>query len=100
MIGKVISHVRLWFGYNQVILLAAVKTAVSIPDSVFQEGERVALRMKISRSRLYARAVESYVKAHRVPDLRKALEAVYGSEPSYVDPVLESLQAEALREEW
>lgn len=77
-----------------------MKTAISIPDSVFQEGEKVAQRMKISRSRLYTRAVESYVKAHRAPDLRKALEAVYGSEPFSVDPVLESLQAEALREEW
>jgi len=37
-----------------------------------------------------------------VPDLhaRLALEAVYGSEPSDVDPVLDQLQAEALREEW
>jgi len=34
-----------------------MKTAVSIPDDVFREAERLAARLRTSRSRLYARAL-------------------------------------------
>lgn len=44
-----------------------MKTAVSIPDDVFQKGEKAAKRLKISRSELYAKAVEAFVDAH-TPD--------------------------------
>jgi metal-responsive CopG/Arc/MetJ family transcriptional regulator len=44
-----------------------MKTAVSIPDDVFEKGEKAARRLKMSRSELYARAVEAYVDAH-TPD--------------------------------
>ena len=77
-----------------------VKTAVSIPDPIFEAAEQVYKRLGISRSQFYARAVETLVKEHRGTDVRKALEAVYGSEESSMDPVLEELQVEALREEW
>lgn len=77
-----------------------MKVAISIPDPVFEDAERIAQRLGVSRSQLYARAVEDLVKLHRGDDVRAALEAVYGSESSGVDPVLEHLQAEALREEW
>jgi len=38
-----------------------MKTAVSIPDDVFEEAERLAQRMKKSRSELYSRAIADYV---------------------------------------
>jgi metal-responsive CopG/Arc/MetJ family transcriptional regulator len=44
-----------------------MKTAVSIPDDVFEKGEKAAKRLKMSRSELYAKAVEAYVEAH-TPD--------------------------------
>jgi hypothetical protein len=44
-----------------------MKTAVSIPDDVFEKGEKAAKRLKLSRSELYARALEAYVDAH-LPD--------------------------------
>jgi len=44
-----------------------MKTAVSIPDDVFEKGEKAAQRLKMSRSELYAKAVEAYVDAH-TPD--------------------------------
>jgi metal-responsive CopG/Arc/MetJ family transcriptional regulator len=34
-----------------------MKTAVSIPDEVFEEADRLARRMKKSRSQLFANAV-------------------------------------------
>lgn len=77
-----------------------MKVAISIPDSVFAEAEEVSKRLGLSRSQLYSRAVEALLKSHRGEGLKAALEAVYGSQPSELDPVLEELQAEALREAW
>lgn len=44
-----------------------MKVAVSIPDRVFQEAERLAAHLKTSRSDLYARALAAFV-GDRVPD--------------------------------
>lgn len=41
-----------------------MKAAVSIPDEVFEEGERLARRLKTSRSHLYARALADFVAQH------------------------------------
>lgn len=77
-----------------------MKVAISIPDPTFEAAERVSKQLGISRSQLYSQAVDAFVKTHRGVGVRDALAAVYGAEPSGVDPVIEQLQAEALREEW
>ena len=41
-----------------------MKTAISIPDAVFRDAERLAKRLKTSRSQLYADAVRQYVARH------------------------------------
>jgi len=38
-----------------------MKTAVSIPDEIFQEAERLARRTKRSRSRLFSDALKEYL---------------------------------------
>jgi len=77
-----------------------MKVAISLPDPTFKAAERVSKRLGMSRSQLYSRAVEAFVESHRGVEIREALAAVYGSEPAAVDPVVDQLQAEALREEW
>jgi len=78
-----------------------MKTAISIPDGVFKAAERLARRLKISRSELYATAVASFLERHAEKEITGALNEVYASEPSAVDPVLSSLQAASLpREDW
>lgn len=44
-----------------------MKTAVSIPDRVYEQAEEVAKRLKKSRSELYAEALAEYL-ARRQPD--------------------------------
>ena len=44
-----------------------MKTAVSIPDEIFEKAERLARRMKKSRSELFSRALDEYVARH-APD--------------------------------
>jgi len=41
-----------------------MKTAVSIPDGVFESAEKLARRTKKSRSRLFSDALSEYVARH------------------------------------
>ena len=43
---------------------SGMKTAVSIPDDVFADAERLASRLRTSRSQLYARALAEFVARH------------------------------------
>lgn len=52
-----------------------MKTAVSIPDDVFADAERLARRLKTSRSRLYALALAEFVARHSPDEVTEKLEA-------------------------
>ncbi|HEY8211744.1 MAG TPA: ribbon-helix-helix protein, CopG family [Myxococcaceae bacterium] len=59
-----------------------MKTAISLPDEIFEQAERLARRMKKSRSELYRRAVAEYVARHE-PDavtekIDRAMEGIDG----------------------
>jgi hypothetical protein len=79
------------------VILRPMKVAISIPDPVFEAAEEASRRLGISRSQFYAQAVESLLRETRSAGVREALDRVYGSEASALDPVLDTLQAEALR---
>jgi hypothetical protein len=85
------------------VILRHVKTAISIPDSLFEEADRLARRRGWSRSELYANAVTAYVNSERFSGVREKLDAVYGDneEDSAIDPLLAEAQARSLpRERW
>ena len=78
-----------------------MKTAISIPDPLFKAAERAAKRQKVSRSRLYAKAIQEYLERRRSRGIKEALNDIYNTEPSELDPVLARLQSEAIgREDW
>lgn len=80
-----------------------MKTAIFIPDALFESAERLAKRLGISRSQLYQRAVESFLQQNSQQGVTEALDAIYGSEPemSRLDPALEHLQsASVIKDEW
>lgn len=77
-----------------------MKVAISLPDSIFEAAEVIRGRLGLSRSRFYAKAVEAHVQTYQADEIREALDEVYGSESSGLDPVLTLLQADALREDW
>lgn len=61
-----------------------MKVAVSIPDEVFGEAERVARQLKVSRSKLYARALAEFVDRRSEDSVTAAVNAVVdevGTEP-------------------
>jgi len=66
-----------------------MKTAISIPDNLFQAAEKVALRLGISRSELYQRAVARYLEQHSGDVVREALDTVYGKQSNRdLDPLI------------
>jgi metal-responsive CopG/Arc/MetJ family transcriptional regulator len=80
-----------------------MKTAISIPDSIFEEAERLAKSRGWSRSELYANAVSAYVNSERFSGVRERLDAVYGqnADDSAVAPLLARAQAQSLpKEKW
>jgi metal-responsive CopG/Arc/MetJ family transcriptional regulator len=53
-----------------------MKTAVSIPDDVFEKAERLAKRAKRSRSDVFAAALREYVARHAPEEVTEAMNRV------------------------
>ena len=78
-----------------------MKIAVSIPDDVFASAERLAKRLRVSRSAVYASALAEFVAKHRASKVTERLDAVYGVEDSRVDEPVRRAQARSIaRETW
>ena len=73
-----------------------MKTAISLPDDLFQRGEQHATYAVLSRSELYARALEHYLAAHDDAAVTAALNDLYATEDSSLEPHIEALSLEAL----
>ena len=53
-----------------------MKTAISIPDDVFEGAERLAQRTKRSRSQLFSDALKEYLARHTTDDVTEAMNRV------------------------
>ena len=75
-----------------------MKTAVSIPDGLFESVEGLARRLGMSRSELYAKALREYLEEHGGEGITERLDEVYGVEENEagLDPVLAKLQERSL----
>lgn len=73
-----------------------MKTAISLPDPLFEEAERVAARLGLSRSELYARAISRFVREQSGDAITEAINRVVGKLPPALDPVLARLQTASL----
>ncbi|MFM7831289.1 MAG: ribbon-helix-helix domain-containing protein, partial [Planctomycetaceae bacterium] len=54
----------------------SMKTAISIPDHLFNDAERLIARFKTSRSELYSRAIAEFVARHDEDAVTQALDKV------------------------
>jgi metal-responsive CopG/Arc/MetJ family transcriptional regulator len=79
-----------------------MKTAISIPDDLFEAADRVAKRLGLSRSEFYQRALAKYLESHSNTAITAQLNTVYSAEdPGHVDPVLGAIQRGSIvREDW
>jgi metal-responsive CopG/Arc/MetJ family transcriptional regulator len=76
-----------------------MKVAVSIPDPIFREVERISRRMRLPRSQFYAHALEAYVRERSGEEITERLNEVYARTSSKLDAAAESLSLEVLRRE-
>lgn len=53
-----------------------MKTAVSIPDEIFEKAERLAERERRSRSEVYSAALREYVARHAPDEVTDAMNRV------------------------
>jgi predicted DNA-binding protein len=78
-----------------------MKTAISIPDELYDAAEKTAARLGLSRSELYRLALGAFLERHSDRLVTDALDEVYGGDPTHskLDPVVEALQLASLDEE-
>jgi len=59
-----------------------MKTAISLPDQLYEEAERTAQVLGIPRSQLFAKALEEFIAFHKRENITERLNRVYAK----VDP--------------
>ena len=80
-----------------------MKTAISIPDKLFEAADDLAARLGISRSQLYQRAVEHFLKSQGQDVIRESLDEIYGEDKidGRLDPAVEFLQTVSIeKDDW
>ena len=78
-----------------------MKTAISLPDALFEDGEKLAKKLGISRSELYTRALKKYLATENKKYITDTLNQVYSHEDSSLDPVIAKLQSTSIiHEKW
>ena len=78
-----------------------MKTAISIPDKIYRDAERLSRRLKKSRSQVYTEAVTEYVARHDPDAVTEAMNRVCEAMDTYSDPVLSAAARRTLEDvEW
>ena len=83
------------------VILIVMKTAISIPDPIFQAAENMAKRLGMSRSELFSVAMSEYIDVHKYQDVTESLNKVYSQSEERLDEELALMQLKSIpREEW
>jgi len=78
-----------------------MKTAISIPDKIYRDAERLSRRLKKSRSQVYTEAVTEYVARHDPDAVTEAMNRVCEAIDTYSDPALSAAARRTLEDvEW
>jgi metal-responsive CopG/Arc/MetJ family transcriptional regulator len=78
-----------------------MKTAISIPDDLFEGAERLARRTKKSRSRLFRDALKEYLARHTPDQVTEAMNHALAELGATDDPFVATSARRVLeRAEW
>jgi metal-responsive CopG/Arc/MetJ family transcriptional regulator len=78
-----------------------MKTAISIPDALFERAERLAKRTRKSRSQIFSDAVREYLARHSTDEVTAAMDRVCAELESPGDEFVSSASSRILaRSEW
>jgi metal-responsive CopG/Arc/MetJ family transcriptional regulator len=78
-----------------------MKTAISIPDKIFADAERLSRRLKKSRSQVYTEAVTEYLARHDSEAVTEAMNQVCEAIDTRPDPDISAAAKQRLEAiEW
>ena len=84
--------------------MAQIKTAVSLDRSLFEQVDTLAHKMKVSRSRLLAMALEDFLRRHENVQLLQEINRVCRDEPEHARPTfrdgMRRIHREIVEGEW
>ena len=87
-------------GITSVILLP-MKTAISVPEDVFNLSERLAKKLKVSRSAVFAMGIKKLGEDFDDEEITERLNEFYSKEKAEIDPVIMQMAVLSLpKEEW
>jgi len=78
-----------------------MKTAISVPDELFEQAERLARRVGKTRSGLYSSAMREYLARHTSDEVTAAMNRVCEAIGNYRDPFTATAARRTLEQsEW
>lgn len=78
-----------------------MKTAISIPDPIFQAAENMAKRLGMSRSEIFTVALSEFMSNHKYQNVTESLNKIYAESSEPIDAELISMQINSLaKEDW
>ena len=84
--------------------MQAIKTAISIEKTLFDQAEQIARVMKVSRSKLVALALQSFIERQSNKEMLAQINAAYSDEPDETEQTLRRKSRQQhrriVREEW
>ncbi len=75
-----------------------MKTAISLPDKLYEEAEKTAHELGIPRSQLFARALEDFISLHKRENITERLNRVYSKIDQSEFTQMTNASIEAIRE--
>lgn len=66
---------------------SGMRTAISLPDTIVEQADRLAARMQVSRNQLLVMALERFIAEHQGSDITERLNAYIDAHGQPIDPV-------------
>lgn len=78
-----------------------MKTAISVSNEVFELSEKLAKKLKVSRSKIFAMGVKKLAEEYDEDEITQRLNEFYDKEKAEIDPVIMKMAALSLpKDEW
>lgn len=68
--------------------MQAIKTAISIEKTLFDQADNIARTMKVSRSKLFVIALQDFIEHKKNREMLAQINAAYSDEPDTTEQTL------------
>ena len=72
--------------------MLAIKTAISIEKAIFDQAEKVAQAMNVSRSKLFVLALQEFLERQKNKELLEQINAAYSDQPDAAEQIVSNSQ--------